>query len=355
MAAKIKSSTSYRLELEPQKQSVFVTQLGEREDEELPQEDVNKYPIVKESAGKLIETGLNTLQKTLLLKREVEVERVTDELQSKRNEFQKRMELCEKKRLEIQLKQQQMKERVNKFDKFIKETEAKRRRAIHKYQTELKLKEQKQLEYEQLLEQLLELKHRHKKLCEKLQKYKKFEDYLMRVLDEIPENYLEVNDSMLHSIMDRHRTLSATNKSLLSRIGTMYDQVDENNSTLEDLKYTHDQKKLVINKQLSEFQSLQEERIDTNAELEEMLFNEISGFRDQSETLGRIKMAINNISAKCWRDKDTPLDAMEFVEKLEMIMMYTMEKIAVERLVRLETPGNRLRKGSRGSTTQEFM
>ena len=58
-------------------------------------------------------------------------------------------------------------------------------------------------------------------------------------------DYLEVNDSMLHSIMDRHRTLSATNKSLLSRIGTMYDQVDENNSTLEDLKYTHDQKKLV--------------------------------------------------------------------------------------------------------------
>ena len=54
----------------------------------------------------------------------------------------------------------QMKERVNKFDKFIQETEAKRRRAIHKYQTELKLKEQKQIEYEQLLEQLAELKQR---------------------------------------------------------------------------------------------------------------------------------------------------------------------------------------------------
>ena len=33
-----------------------------------------------------------------------------------------------------------MKERVKKFEKFIDETEAKRRRAIHKYQTELKLK-----------------------------------------------------------------------------------------------------------------------------------------------------------------------------------------------------------------------
>ena len=42
----------------------------------------------------------------------------------------------------------------------------------------------------------------------------------------------------------------------------------------------------VINKQLSELQSLQEERMDTNAELEEMLFNEISGFRDQVSCYG---------------------------------------------------------------------
>ena len=70
--------------------------------------NIKYFLCTVQSAGKLIETGLNTLQKTLLLKREVEVERVTDELQSKRNEFQKRMELCEKKRLEIQLKQQQV-------------------------------------------------------------------------------------------------------------------------------------------------------------------------------------------------------------------------------------------------------
>ncbi len=61
-----------------------------------------------QSAGKLIETGLNTLQKTLLLKREVEVDKVSQELQQKRNEFQKRMELCEKRRVEIQRKQQQV-------------------------------------------------------------------------------------------------------------------------------------------------------------------------------------------------------------------------------------------------------
>ena len=53
-----------------------------------------------------------------------------------------------------------MKDRVTKFEKFIQENEAKRRRAIQKYQTEVKLKEQKTDEYEQLCLQLEELKQR---------------------------------------------------------------------------------------------------------------------------------------------------------------------------------------------------
>lgn len=54
----------------------------------------------------------------------------------------------------------QMNNKVAKFDKFIKDNDAKRRRAIQKYQIEVLLKEQKQTEYEQLCEQLAALKKR---------------------------------------------------------------------------------------------------------------------------------------------------------------------------------------------------
>ena len=54
-----------------------------------------------------------------------------------------------------------MKDRVSKFEKFIKENEAKRRRAIQKYQQEVKIKEQKTSEYGLLLQQLEELKARY--------------------------------------------------------------------------------------------------------------------------------------------------------------------------------------------------
>ena len=44
-----------------------------RDDEE---EETKQFPIVKESAAELIKQGINTLQKTLLLRKEVEVEKV---------------------------------------------------------------------------------------------------------------------------------------------------------------------------------------------------------------------------------------------------------------------------------------
>ena len=55
---------------------------------------------------------------------------------------------------------QQIRERVNKFEKFIEENDAKRRRAIQKYQTELKLKTQKNRELDVLTIELQQLKAR---------------------------------------------------------------------------------------------------------------------------------------------------------------------------------------------------
>jgi hypothetical protein len=49
---------------------------------------------------------------------------------------------------------------VNKFDKFIKETEAKRRRALEKYQNEKRLKEQKTKELQIHTQELRKLRQR---------------------------------------------------------------------------------------------------------------------------------------------------------------------------------------------------
>ena len=82
-----------------------------REDED----DVTAFPVVKETGDKLIETGINTLQRTLLLKKEVEVEKVDVELEGKRNEFRARMESCSQRQVEVQKKQQRVRQTRSPF------------------------------------------------------------------------------------------------------------------------------------------------------------------------------------------------------------------------------------------------
>lgn len=62
------------------------------------------YSFAQEK-GKLLETGQNTLQKTLLLKREIEVDKVQYELEKKKRDFEQRMEECRLKKDDMKLKQ----------------------------------------------------------------------------------------------------------------------------------------------------------------------------------------------------------------------------------------------------------
>ena len=65
-----------------------------------------------QSASKLLDTGLNTVQSTLLLKKQVEVEKVQEDLDIKRRQFAERMAACKAKEEELKKKQAQVKEKL---------------------------------------------------------------------------------------------------------------------------------------------------------------------------------------------------------------------------------------------------
>lgn len=58
--------------------------------------------------GRLLETGVNTLQKTLILKKQAELEEVDRELGRKRQEFKSRMEILTRRKSELKAEQQQV-------------------------------------------------------------------------------------------------------------------------------------------------------------------------------------------------------------------------------------------------------
>ncbi|KAI0241886.1 hypothetical protein LSAT2_015740 [Lamellibrachia satsuma] len=319
----MQAGTSYQLDLDPPKKNVFVTQLNAREDESVP-----VYPLVQESAAKLIEASLHTKQQTLLLHKEVEGEHVEELLREKRAEFQRRMDACSIKRTSLQRKQQEMKDRVSKFEKFVQDNESKRRRAIQKYQVEVRLKEQKKLEMENLQRELEELTNRQVYLKNKLDAYKQYEEFLMQVIAILPEDYLEVNDTKLNSLMMRHRTLSDTNDSLVSNIINITDELEQRKQDMEKLLQEHDKLKLSINSQLSLKQKKLELTESHNVELEAKFSRHKLDFRSRLALYAQIIMAIDNIAEKCRHKAADPLSAATntIFQKLTTIDDYITEK-----------------------------
>lgn len=58
--------------------------------------------------GRLLETGVNTLQKTLILKKQAELEEADKELRCKRQEFKSRMEILTRRKSELEAEQRQV-------------------------------------------------------------------------------------------------------------------------------------------------------------------------------------------------------------------------------------------------------
>ncbi|KAI4803626.1 hypothetical protein KUCAC02_025289 [Chaenocephalus aceratus] len=286
-----------KLRVENRIQNIFVTQSEDNRNQK--EEHVNHIPVVTETSGRVLEAGVNTLQKTLVLKKQAELDVVDQQLAVKRAVFKSRVEGLAQRRFELELKLQQTQERAIKFEKFVAENEAKRRRAQKKYEAARELNISKQREIEAHTEQFKQLKARH-------------EDYLMKTLDFLPSTYLDNgSESLVMPIIRRHETLSITHRDLLQRWGHLEEEVEQGQRQLQIMKQEHSIKKLMANKELSELQSLSREKV---------------------KEVGCLLMAINNLADLCYIATYGPLENMNILTKMDM--EYIQDKADTERRAR---------------------
>ncbi|KAM3918830.1 uncharacterized protein CCDC197 [Leptodactylus fuscus] len=325
--------TKYLLNLDIRKRNVFVTQLEEGRDD--GDEDVTQIPVIKEAAGKILDTSKNTLQNTLVLKKEVEYDRVSQELVHKREEYSERMRLLEERKEEFALRQNEYSEKALKFERFLTDSEAKRRRAIAKYQTESRQNELRQIEMGELATQLEEKRKRQKKLHEKMKTHKVYEDFLLKMVEKVPDNYLEYGvDSPVKAIIRRYETLSLTNENLVNNLTGLADEQESSQLRLEALKRQHDTIKLTMTSELSQLQLEYDQLRERNKQLE-MTFNlEKSQFRNQSVEIGSLLLAVINLADQCHMKHYGPLAEVELTQKLDMIKEYILEKMQIEKLAK---------------------
>jgi hypothetical protein len=266
----------------------FLTQKGE------------KFVEVKKEIAELqqlLAGATQTSQATQLLKKRKEMREVDDSLDLMKKDFKKRMDECEERRLQFELRQAKLREQVLKFEKFIQENDSKRQRAELKAKHERKIYEDKckelallQLKYQELLDSQ---KVFHNELNKKI----RYREFLERLVEEGDEGYEEIGD-----ILNRHTTLVDANKDLLTHSADREHAVDQLRHRYQQL-VTESQNQLLVNN--SNMNALQKEienlRAFSKKEEEDKFKNEDKE-KDLCRELTQISMATSNIFSRCFPD-----------------------------------------------------
>ncbi|XP_039507031.1 coiled-coil domain-containing protein 42 homolog isoform X2 [Pimephales promelas] len=325
----LKTDADLKLKVENRKKNVFVTQLEEHREQK--DEHIKHIPVITEGSSGLLETGVNTLQSTLVLKKHVEVDEMNTQLMDKRQQVHDCMKLLRERRAQLQQRQTETKQRAAEFEKFVEENELKRRRALKKFQTERQQIELKEKEKAELCSLLQDLQARRLYLKERVNKFKIFEDFLMKTLDLLPDNYLGYRTELVTAIIRRYETLSVSRQDLLLQLNSLTDEMKTSQEQLDALKHQHNTYKLTTNQELSELQTQLDQTSEKNKQLEMTLRMHMSQSRDQVEEVGNILIAVRNLGEQCYLSHYGPLDGMDAATMMDMIKEFMVEKADLER------------------------
>ena len=121
-------------------------------------------------------------------------------------DFQAKMISLQHRREELEIKEQQLAESLMKFDRFLKENDARRKRALKKAAEEKDVIKQKDKDIGTLTAELQRLRKQISIYEKWISKQEIFEKFLRSVLQHT-NDYTEISE-----LMDRYATLSSTNK-----------------------------------------------------------------------------------------------------------------------------------------------
>ena len=223
-------------------------------------------------------------QSTLLLQKKKEMAEVQQQLDRKKEEFRMRMQRCQEKEVELASKQEALKEQVRKFEKFLKENDAKRVRANRKATEEIKLRGQKEEERLRLAEEVGRIEKKRNELQEELAGKAIFEQFLESVC-ECTEYFEDIEN-----ILNRYDTLDAANKDLRTRMEISQNQQEAKASELTAYMKTTQTQTLVGNSEIAETQKeLKELRLDQQDQQDDLERKEEDA-KDDKKILGEINM-----------------------------------------------------------------
>ncbi|CAH1801380.1 unnamed protein product [Owenia fusiformis] len=257
---------------------------------------------------------------TRLLEKRRELSEVEQALAEKKEEFLIKMESIQQRREELEKKEFQLKESLLKFDKFLKENDSKRARAVKKANDERDLKRVKDIEISKVRAETGVFASQKQKLHDRLEKHAMFHKYLEKILESAGE-FHEIRE-----VIGRYDTLVSTQKDLIEKSHADQDLIEDQKQKFSRFLEKKRYEILGFNNKLSGLQT-RLDKAQIESEKWESLFTHIKNTAaKRTLLLGRIKMASYNLYQVVNRqEKDTSAHSEDTAEQLQKIQIFIQD------------------------------
>ncbi|EQC38787.1 hypothetical protein SDRG_03746 [Saprolegnia diclina VS20] len=270
-------------------------------------------------------------QSTLLLKKRKELREVNDALEFMKEEYAQRVESCAERQREFERKQQEMRDQVSKFEKFIKENDSKRTRAELKAKTEHRSSEQNDVRKKQLFAQYEKDVSQREALEKKRDQLLKYRTYLDSAVEASEQEYEEIAD-----ILNRYATLVDANKDLQVQVQSAESQIDRLRQELRTFKTEMENNILVQNSEIHGHQQHLERIRGETFQLDLDRGRDDRTYNDRSRESGQIILAIKNLYNRCRTSLGGKIPPVTDQSSDTMVYMSNVLKVVAERIVDLE-------------------
>lgn len=292
----------------------FLTQKGEKLTE-----------VKKEIAEleQLLGATAQTSQSTQLLKKRKEMKEVDSALELMKNDYKRRMDECEERRIAFENKQAKMREQVLKFEKFIQENDAKRLRAENKAKAERKQFMEKLDEIAALSENIKSLDAEKKEYTEKLNKRAVYREYLEGVVEVSDMAYEEIQD-----VLNRYDVLTGANKDLAEMAENQTKEADDYGKKLQALRQESQNLELTSNSTFNAKQMELEHWIERSKDIEKGINRKMALEKSVQQEYGAVETAIKNIFTRCVTTmRQSPLFPPSATASFLEVMEYDLDVI----------------------------
>ena len=232
-----------------------------------------------------------TSQSTLLLQKKKLMEDAQIELDRKKEEIRLRMLRCQEKEDELAETQAALRLQVVKFEKFLKDNDAKRLRSHRKALDEIKQREAYEKDIEAQANELAELHARKRERAELLDRVMVYQQYLEEVKD-YSDDYHDITQ-----VLDRYNTLDNANADLHAGISNFIAQMDKQRGDLATFIKEAQNQILVSNSKIAEHQEQLEFAKMESAKLERERAGRENRHKEETRMSGEVRLTQNNLRA----------------------------------------------------------